>query len=264
MIKRFVVVGVVSAAMLMGHPTDSTATVLVNGSSNGLSASASFTISGDTLTILLTNTDTSPKNGSWGRSEILTGVFFNLGSANDVFTPLSASIAPGSLAQGAQCDVGPCGSSTTNVGGEWSYAFGGVNDSDLVGANRGISSAAYLNGGGFNGANLDQRAGVNGINFGIAGKTFTDGSGNGGLDKEPLVKGSTSFVLKIPKGLTEDMISNVYFTYGTNLDKPSFTTSTTGPGRGLGEVPEPTAVALVAAGVALASYRMRRARRARS
>lgn len=265
--NRFVFGGVLLVALLIGRVPEAAATVLINGSGSGLSASASFTISGTTLTILLTNTDTTPRRAEWAPSEVLTGLFFNLGTASDAFTPVSAT---GSIAQPSQCLTGPC-DNTTNVGGEWSYAFGGVVDPDVVGANRGISSAGYLNAntsqGNFRGTDLDSPPAINGINFGIAPKTFTEGSGNSGLDRNPLVQGSATFVLDIPQGLTEAMISNVYFTYGTDLNKPSFTTTTTNGsavananGGGMGSVPEPSLLALAVAGVALASYRLGRNR----
>jgi len=263
---RRLVVGVFLIVAVLGLMTKAEATVLVSGMTNGRSASASFTISGDTLTILLTNTDTAPKGPSWVPSEVLTGLFFNLGTASDVFTPVSATIAPGGLAQADKCNAGQCSGATTNVGGEWSYAFGGVSDPDIVGTNRGISTAGYLNAntdlGNFNGSNLDKANSLNGANFGLVPGSFVDGSGVGGLDKDPLVKGSATFVLKVPRGLTEAMISNVYFTYGTSLKAPSFTTSTTnGTGSGaVGNVPEPSTLTLIGAGLAIAAYRVRRRR----
>jgi hypothetical protein len=264
--NRFVLGGVFLVVLVIGRVPDAAATVLVNGSGSGLSASASFTISGTTLTILLTNTDPAPRREAWTRSEVLTGLFFNLGTAADVFTPVSATIAGGALAQGAQCTEGPCNDSTTNVGGEWGYAFGGVADRDIAGANRGIATASYLNGNAnFNGPNLDNSAALNGVDFGILPSTFEDGAGNAPVDKDPFIRGSSTFVLNIPKGLTEAMISNVYFQYGTNTNKASFSTSTTSTGsttttNGMGTVPEPSLFALAAVGFALASYRLRRTR----
>jgi hypothetical protein len=262
--RRFVVGLFVIVGMTLGLAPEAGATVLVSGMNNGLAATASFTITGNTLTILLSNTDTAPRGPSYVPSEVLTGLFFNLGTSGDVFTPVSATIAAGSLAQPERCDIGPCSGATTNVGGEWSYAFGGVNDPDIVGANRGISSAGYLNAnfGNFNGSNLDRPLALNGASFGIVDANYVDGEGNRGLDKDPLIRGSATFVLDIPDGLTESMISNVYFTYGTSLNNPSFTTTTTnGTGSGdIGNVPEPSTLALAGAGLAIAAYRLRRRR----
>ena len=70
------------------------ATVLFEGTGSGLSATASFTISGAAgsrqLTILLTNTDTaSGDRAPTPSNEVLTGLYFNLGTM--AFTPVPAS-----------------------------------------------------------------------------------------------------------------------------------------------------------------------------
>ena len=266
--RRVLAAGVVATCIALGYAPDASATVMVNSASGGLSASAQFTISGSTLTILLTNTDTAPNaaNPGWLPPEILSGLFFNLGDA--AFTPASATIAPGTIAQMSKCNAGACTAATTNVGGEWSYAFGGVADPDIAGANHGIAAAGYLNAnvssGNFGGSDLDHPVGLGGSNFGVMPASFVENSGNGGVDNDPLIKGSVKFVLNIPNGLSESMISNVYFTYGTNLNEPSFTTGRTrtttssSSGGSTGSVPEPSTVALLGAGLALAARRLRK------
>jgi len=243
------------------------ATVLVSNSASGLSASASFTISGAAgarqLTILLTNTDAATgANAPIAPSEVLSGLFFNLGTAT--FTPVSAELeANASIIQTGNCDVGCVGEK--NVGGEFSYAPGGVGW--LAGDSQGISSSGYLNAntsqGNFNGSNFDNPDALDGINFGIVPDGWV-GSGNGGLNGVALIEGTVKFVLNIPDGLQESDISNVYFTYGTSPNENTLGTTTDTPTTSgtptTGGVPEPAVLSLLglALGGVAAAYRVKR------
>ncbi len=132
-----------------GFANRADATVVFSGSGGGLSASASFTISGSQLTILLTNTDAASGAGMpTNPATVLSGLFFNLGTAT--FTPVSAStytrqpgdpaeLQTGSVIQTANCDAQDC-AGETNIGGEWSYASGGA--SWLTGTTRASPAAA--------------------------------------------------------------------------------------------------------------------------
>jgi hypothetical protein len=240
------------------------ATVLFTASGGGLSASASFQISGSSgnrqLTILLTNTDSATgANAPLVASQVLTGLFFNLGTST--FTPVSATLVNGGeIIQTAQCDVNCSGK--TNVGGEFSYASGG--GSWLPGTTQGIASSGYLNAntssGNFNGTNYDNPAALDGINFGIVPDGWTPYQGNGGLDGVALVDGTVKFVLKIPNGLAESDIKNVYFTYGTNKNEGTLKSSTNGFVTVTGSVPEPAALSMLGLAMAGLGYRLRRRR----
>jgi len=200
-----------------------------------------------------------------GPASILSGLYFNLGSST--FAPQSATVAAGSLLQMSTCNVGACTGTTTNVGGEWSYYGNGGADieSGLAGVQQHvIGSSGYIDGnqnsGNFGGSNLDDPIALDGINFGIAPSNFTDGIGNHGLDGKPLIKNAATFVLTISAGLTEAMISNVKFAYGTADNETRFgggTTTGAGTTSG-GSVPEPTQLVLFGAGLAFAAYRLRR------
>jgi hypothetical protein len=244
------------------------ATVLFSASGSGLSAQASFEITGSAgsrqLTILLTNTDTATGTGApLAPAEVLTGLFFNLGTST--FTPVSATLVNGGqIIQTANCDK-PCASST-NPGGEFSYASGGVNW--LSGTTQGISSSGYLNAntnmGNFNGPNYDDPKALDGINFGIVPDGWAPFSGNGGLDGVALVDGTVKFVLNIPDGLKESDIKNVYFTYGTAAGEgtlqatTSGTPTTTGGQTTNGTVPEPATLSMLGLALAGVSYRLRK------
>ena len=248
------------------------ATVMFSNTANGLSASASFSISGTQLTILLTNTDAATGAGApVNAANVLSGLFFNLGTGT--FTPVSATLpnASSSIIQqennciGATSSTGGVCTGQTNVGGEWSYASGGVNW--LNGTTQGISSSGYLNGntnsGNFNGPNLQNPNALDGIEFGIVPDGWVAGSGNNGLDANALIEGAVKFVLTIPTGLTEGDIKNVYFTYGTAAGDNTLlgTTSATPTTSGLsttGSVPEPAALSMLGVALAGIGYRLRR------
>jgi hypothetical protein len=212
------------------------------GTSGNLAASATFNLVANTLTITLANTATISPGTSAG---VLTGVFFDL-TGNPTLTPVSALLPSGSsVIQTASCSVRSC-SGVTNVGGEFSYAAGGL--ASLTGTDRGISSAGYLNAntsfGNFGGLNYDgpSSGALNGAEFGIVNSGFVPFSGNSGLDGDALIQDRVVFTLTGVSGLTAADVSNVFFTYGTTQPgEPSFRGTSTGfPSA----VPEPSSVLL--------------------
>lgn len=255
--------GLITVLALGFGASDAHATAFFTGSSSGLSATAEFTISGAAgarqLTVILTNTDSATGASAPAvPADVLTGIFFNMGTGT--FTPVSATVKQGDIVQGGFCNVpANCGSSQTNVGGEFSYVASG--------ATRGISSSGYIdndaNSGNFGGANLDDPAALDGINFGIVPDLWVaSGFTNNKLKKEPLIAGAVTFVLDIPDNVSEADIKNVSFQYGTSLSEPSFTGETTGglSSSGNNTVPEPGTLSLLGLALTGVVYRMRRAK----
>ncbi|MCO6441721.1 MAG: PEP-CTERM sorting domain-containing protein [Nitrococcus mobilis] len=233
--------------------------VTFTGSSGSLAASASFDISGDNLTIILTNTANydASTDGALASNQTLSGIFFDL-TTDPTLSPVSASIASGSdLVQSDQCDVGPCSATTTDVGGEFIFGTNPTPSEFPNDAMYGIASSGYISGssGNFSGPNLDDPDAPDGINFGIVPSGFNAGDGNGGLDNDPLIRNAVQLVLTGVSGLTNDAISNVSFQYGTDFDEPNFPGD---PGRPPGSIPEPATLFLFGAGLLGLSLMLRR------
>jgi hypothetical protein len=200
------------------------ATAIFNASGTaagvGVSAQASFAISGNTLTVTLRNTSAQHAASVQDvPGSTLTGVLFDL-TGNPTLIPVSALIAAGSLIQTGTCTSGNCDNTTTDVSGEFGYATG----SFAHGADRAIASSGYLStglpgnignfDGGAAGTDLDSPASLDGINFGII--SAADGfNPNGGLSGDPLIKDQVTFTLTGVLGLSELDISDVSFQYGT-------------------------------------------------
>lgn len=224
--------------------------VTFTGSSGSLSASASFDISSDNLTITLTNTASydATTDGALASNQTLSGLFFDL-TTDPTLSPSSASVASGSdLVQSAQCDVGPCSASTTNVGGEFIFGTDTTPSTFPNSAMYGIASSGYINGsaGNFGGPNLDDPNAPDGINFGIVPSGFNAGDGNGGLDNDPLIRNAVQFVLTGVSGLANSAIGNVSFQYGTSFNEANVPGD---PLRPPESIPEPATLFMFVAGL---------------
>ncbi len=218
-----------------------------------LNASAVFTINGSSLVIRLRNLGDSSGSGQDVPGNALTGVLFNLPDGISL-TPVKAKIEPGALVNAGNCSIGPCGSNTNNVGGEFRYGAGGVAFPAGTGADRGIASAGYIGGAGnFNGPNLDgpPSGAVGGVSFGILGPGVFNP--NGGMNL-PLIQDEVVFEMTIAGGaLSTTDIANVSFQYGTNFGEARF------PGGPAPNppIPEPAALLLLVPGIAAALRRRR-------
>lgn len=192
------------------------------------SGSAEFTISGSTLTIVLTDTTTQQ---TLSIGEILTGLVWDIAGTGVSLDPLAALIAPGSRLAG----VGA--TSDTDLSGEWGYRgdlSAGIGGMGPLGS-YGISSVGDVNNGvdsfgpgdRFNTAsNLfpPPSGSLNGVEGGIVGANV-DFTSDGFKTQGPVVQGwdgsSTQpgqmiFTFQITGTLNEAMIYNVQPIYGSD------------------------------------------------
>lgn len=268
--RKRALVAMVAAAFAGLAAAPSFASVSFTGTSGDLSAQAMFSISGNDLTITLTNIATVAPGASNGG---LTGLFFNFTGTNPGLSPTSATVTAGTIIQASLCNVGANCDTATNVGGEFIFGAGPFSDSGgSLNAEFGISSSGYIGGpaGNFNGPNLDDPNAPDGANFAIVPTSFTSGSANGGLDNDPLIRNSVVFVLSGVSGFSESAISNVSFQYGTNLGEPNVPSTSSGPPSSStssgppSAAPEPGTSTLALLGTALIAGALRQRRKARA
>jgi len=252
---------VLTLGCLISRPANAES-ILFTGTGAGasgvtLNASAFFDISGNNLTIRLSNLGDSSGSAQDSPTNQPTGLFFDLPN-NLTLSPVSATIDAGALLQGSSCNPSPgCTSSTTNVGGEFRYNTGSYPN----GADRGIASAGYIGGSpNFNGANLDDPNAVAGPNFSIIAPISGQNpfNPNGGLSSVPVIEGSVEFAMTFSGGtLTAADLKNVSFQYGTNTSEPRTKANGVGGLSTNGSVPEPATAFLAITGIAVAMKRAR-------
>ena len=234
-----------------------TATGPGNAPGETLDASATFVISNLELIVYLSNTGTFDPNDP---ADILTSIFFKI-DGNPDLTPVSAQLGLDSSVIAHPLPIGFDG----NVGGEWAYR-NNLTGTPLA-ANEGLSSVSFkwfktkdL----FPGPNLQGPKAPGGAQFGVTTIDDLYGNNKGGLKNQGLIQAEVIFTLAdLPQGFeytdlaTE--ISNVTFQYGSNLKQPDIPAILGEEG----QIPEPSTISLVAAGLlgALTLARRRMLRR---
>ena len=228
-LKIATTIGVAVLLGVVGNAANSEA-VLISGTCDNLSASANFTFSGNTLTVVLTNTSA---NDVLVPADVLTAVFFDISGFSGTLTPVSAMLSGGSTVLFGDANGG-------NVGGEWAYGsgFSGPN-----GASSGISSSGFglFGDNNFNGPNLSGPNAVNGLQYGITSAGDNPATGNQAVTGgNELIKNQVTFTLTSNQAfIGNETLTHVSFQYGTALDEPNCA-----PG-GPPTVPEPSTMLLL-------------------
>jgi hypothetical protein len=221
---------VCAALTLLAWPAPTRADLIYSGSSGNQSASAQFDLTGNKLTVILTNTSTAD---TLVPTDVLTGVFFNTTHA---LTPVSAKLG------GSQVFYG----SLTNVGDGWGYGTGLSAD----GKNSAISATGAVSGLGMSNFSASSNM-LDGLPYGILTAGDNSATGNMGVTgKGPLIKNSVTFTLTAAAGFSLSELGNsVVFQYGTNLSDTSFPSGSGGPL--VVAVPVPSSAVLFAVGSCL-------------
>lgn len=225
-----------SAAMttaILVSAGSASASVAWSTSAQTRSATATFSMDGSSLAVVLTNTSTADVVDPVG---VLTAVFFDIGGSVGTLTATSATVTAGSTVYFGSTDPGNV------VGGEWAWK-GGLSGAPH-GAHYGISSTGVnLFGPGdlFPGTNLQGPTSPDGLQYGItsAGDNMTTGNQavTGGF---ALIKNQVRFVIAgFGSNFDLTRISNVSFQYGTDLAEPNDQATVT---------PTPGAASLLALG----------------
>jgi hypothetical protein len=209
------------------------------GTNGDLAGSVTFSLSGDYLSVILTNTSAAD---ALAQMDILTAVFW---SGTGEFTPVSATLTNGSEVLFGGTDPGDV------VGGEWAFKSG--LSGAPGGATSGISSAGFdLFGSGdrFPGTNLQGPDSVDGIQYGLTSAVDNPVTGNAAVTGDnALIQNAVIFVLSGAAGLDLGQITNVSFQYGTSLCEPNVST-----------VPIPGGLLLLGAGLARLGLGFRKGR----
>src|SRR5688572_6389295 len=176
-----------------------------NASGNPLAASVNFSVSGTTLTIVLTNTATS---AAMNGADVLDGVFFDIAGANPVFSAGNATLTSGSSF--VTNNNGPASGNPLND--EWMYD----SPAPILGTEYGVGSTGFP---GFN---------PNNDNFTArfwSGTAMAGGQSDYGLVptagitvgsiSNVYVNNSVTFTFTLSSAISESDIQNVLVSYGS-------------------------------------------------
>jgi hypothetical protein len=197
---------------------------------NRVSAAATFKVSGNILTLTLTNTTAG---GTTTRGDVLQGIAFSVAGVNPTLSLTSIALTnPGSGSTDDRIFTSKKSSNTTGLlSGSYTTVLG---ESPI--AEFGVSSTGFD--GAFAAGSITR--GTGGTDYGIvANGTFPPGAGVNGFSGSafPLIQDSLTFTFSVTGYLAESKIEGVKFLFGT--DDRGVITGTTPA------VPEPSSLVLL-------------------
>jgi hypothetical protein len=229
-------------------------TIVFSGSTTAggfnYSAEVDFTQSGNVLTVVLKNLDTT-KYGNTSSDhlapgQVLTGVFFSIAGVTSLSDPSSAA---GTLLNNSGKNV---------VADGWAYSTSTLKATP--GGSLGIVSSGYSDPGhaNFQGQSTKKPLALDGYGFGIVGSGYTAGNRiNGDTPGQVVVDLAATFTVTLPSStiLSANDFGSVSFQYGTSLSEQNV------PGI-QSPTPEPASLTLLGIGIAgLGAYGWRRSRK---
>jgi hypothetical protein len=166
------------------------------------SGSASFSIAGNILTLVLTNT-TAPRTSAQGNA--LTGVTFDITPGSPVLTLTSTAITAGSLLWNSKTSS----TAAASLAGSWTNVLGGSPLGEY-----GVASTGFNNR--FNGGSIS--LGNSSPNYGIVAAGTFDGTNSVafGGSQFPFIQNSMTFTFSGVSGISESQIANVKLLFGTD------------------------------------------------
>jgi hypothetical protein len=239
-------IATLSVAVITAVPAQAqlfTGSGTLSESGNSVSGSAEFSIAGDVLTVILTNTTAG---GTRVRGDILTGLSWDVTGSNPALMLTSIALTnPGSGAGKDRIFTSASTSNTSDpLSGTWTNKLG---DSPI--GEYGIATTGFEEA--FKAGQITR--GTGGSDYGIISDDTAFNASVGSAF--PLIKDSLTFKFSGAAALSIDRINSVKLLYGTN-----------GTGRVttniVPRIPEPGTLSLLAAGIPAAVVFLRRRRRA--
>lgn len=229
------------AGLYLGSGTNSSA-------NHDLAASAEFSLSDSTLSIVLKNISSQTyKVNQAVPSSILTALLVDINPTPNPFNLLTAY---------ASELVNYTGPENPNLAVDGSKKdFTGTLGGWQLKPSEGLGTAGF---GIFNGNIVNTGEGTGGFNFGVINAGYNPGDGNNAVNSSPLVRDTLTFTIAVGNGFSLSHIQSVKFQYGTSLSEPSFYGTLQTPpdsdndgSAGLNAVPEPSTLVMTLGSMAM-------------